>query len=190
MSRTITPWIGLLLSACALTAAAQHDNDGPAVGERFGHTLEAPDQEGRTRTLNELHGENGSVVFFVRSADWCPYCQRQLVDMNGRVAEFEALGLSVVSVSVDDVEELAGFAKEEKIDYAMLADPAGEINKSLGIRDHQYPVGSAAFGVPRPVLYVIDRSNVVRLRYMEPTYRTRPDPDVVLRDAAALGLGK
>ncbi|MDZ7768278.1 MAG: hypothetical protein U5K38_04050 [Woeseiaceae bacterium] len=30
----------------------------------------------------------------------------------------------------------------------------------------------------------------VRPRYMEPTYRTRPDLDVVLRDAATLGLGK
>ena len=70
----------------------------------------------------------------------------------------------------------------------MLADPEGAINLSLGIRDEQYPVGSKAFGVPRPTLYVIDRDNTVRLRYMEPTYRTRPDLAMVLRHAEALGL--
>jgi hypothetical protein len=59
---------------------------------------------------------------------------------------------------------------------------------SLGIRDEQYPVGSAQFGVPRPTLYVVDRTGTVRLRYMEPSYRTRPDLGAVLRDAAALEL--
>jgi hypothetical protein len=52
----------------------------------------------------------------------------------------------------------------------------------------QYPVGSAAFGVPRPTVYIIDRSTWIRARYMEPTFRTRPDLDVVLRNAGALGL--
>ena len=70
----------------------------------------------------------------------------------------------------------------------MLADPDGAINLSLGIRDEQDPVGSAQFGVPRPTLYVIDRKKTVRLRYMEPTYRTRPDLDLVLRDVESLGL--
>jgi len=70
----------------------------------------------------------------------------------------------------------------------MLADPNGDINEELGIRDTQYPVGSAAFGVPRPILYVVDRSGTIRARYMEPTYRTRPDLDTVLEEAAALGL--
>jgi hypothetical protein len=49
-------------------------------------------------------------------------------------------------------------------------------------------VGSAAFGVPRPTLYVLDAAGTIRLRYMEPTYRTRPDLDAVLKDIAALKL--
>lgn len=179
---------GFLLVLGPFAVFAQDDIPGPAVGEPFAHTLSAPDQKGQTRTLDELMGGKGSVVFFVRSADWCPYCQRQMADANARLAEFDALGLSVVSVSVDEVAEIAKFAEEHGIDYTMLADPNGAINETLGIRDPQYPVGSAAFGVPRPVLYVIDRTGTIRLRYMEPTYRTRPDLDGVLRDAAALGL--
>ncbi|RPI58614.1 MAG: hypothetical protein EHM50_10380, partial [Lysobacterales bacterium] len=123
-----------------------------------------------------------------RSADWCPFCKGQLVDANRHAARFRTLGLNVVSVSVDDVQKIAEFAASQKIEYAMLADPKGAINLSLGIRDEQYPVGSAQFGVPRPTLYVIDRSGTIRLRYMEPTYRTRPDLEAVLRDAAALRL--
>jgi peroxiredoxin len=133
-------------------------------------------------------GEKGVVIFFVRSADWCPFCKGQLVDVNRHFARFAALGLNVVSVSVDDVAKVAAFAAEQKIEYPMLADPSGAINLSLGIRDEQYPVGTAQFGVPRPVTYVVDRAGTIRLRYMEPTYRTRPDLEAVLRDVAALGL--
>lgn len=190
MSRMISGWSGLLLTACAVVTLAQDDAPGPAVGERFAHTLSAPDQNGRLRTLAELKGATGSVVFFVRSADWCPYCQRQLAEVNERLSDFDALGLSVVSVSVDDVDQIASFADEQDIQYTMLADPAGAINEALGIRDNQYPVGSDAFGVPRPVLYVIDAAGIVRLRYLEPTYRTRPDLDVVLRDARRIVYGE
>ncbi|HMB72765.1 MAG TPA: peroxiredoxin family protein [Gammaproteobacteria bacterium] len=172
--------------ALSAGVAAYAQNPGPAAGEQFPHALAAADQHGDARTLTSLMGDNGVAVLFVRSADWCPFCQRQLVDVNARLPEFAALGLNVVSVSVDEVAEIAAFAGEHNIAYTMLADPNGDINASLGIRDEQYPVGSAQFGVPRPTLYVIDRSGTIRLRYMEPTFRTRPDLDVVLEDAAGL----
>jgi peroxiredoxin len=110
------------------------------------------------------------------------------MDVNQRLPEFQALGLNVVSISVDAVAEITAFAEARSIRYPMLADTEGAINKRLGIRDEQYPTGSYAFGVPRPTLYVVDRAAVVRARYMEPTYKTRPDLDVVIRDARALGL--
>jgi peroxiredoxin len=175
----------LLAAGCETVAA---DEPGPAVGATFPHELNAPDQTGQSRTLGSLMGEKGAAILFVRSADWCPFCQGQLVDANRHLAQFRALGLNVVSVSVDDVAEVAKFAAAQQIEYPMLADPAGDINLSLGIRDEQYPVGSKQFGVPRPLLFVVDRAGKVRLRYLEPTYRTRPDLDAVLRDVAALDL--
>jgi peroxiredoxin len=169
-------------------ACAQDEIPGPGVGETFPHKLEARDQNGAMRSLAGLYGEKGAAVFFVRSADWCPFCRAQLGDINTRLPEFEALGLNVVTVSVDEVPLIKKFADAGKIGYTMLADPNGDINQTLGIRDQQYPVGSAAFGVPRPTLYIIDRSGKVRARYMEPTFRTRPDLNVVLAEAKQLNL--
>lgn len=188
MQRLIANALLILGSAAAATAAAQETIPGPAVGDAFPHTLEARDQNGEARSLENLYGDKGVVVLFVRSADWCPYCRAQLAEVNTRLPEFAALGLNVVSISVDEVPLVKKFAEAGDIRYTMLADPAGAINESLGIRDPQYPVGSAAFGVPRPTLYIIDRSGTIRARYMEPTYRTRPDLDVVLREAKTLDL--
>ncbi|MEO8463870.1 MAG: peroxiredoxin family protein [Gammaproteobacteria bacterium] len=176
--------IGLGFAAIAAPAAEL----GPMVGAAFPHELTAPDQRGKEQNVKSVMGAKGLAIFFVRSADWCPFCKGQLVDVNRHLAGFQALGLNVVSVSVDEIPKIAEFAEAQKIGYTMLSDPKGAINLKLGIRDEQYPVGSAAFGVPRPTLYVVDREGVIRLRYMEPTYRTRPDLDGVLRDAAALQL--
>jgi peroxiredoxin len=186
MSRSM--FVALCSSILAVAGCDNPAEPGPSVGVKFPHALSAPDQTGQRRTLESVMGEKGVAIFFVRSADWCPFCQGQLVDANRHLAQFGALGINVVSVSVDDVPEIAKFAAAQKIEYPMLADPTGDINLSLGIRDEQYPVGSAQFGVPRPTLYVVDRAGTVRLRYMEPTYRKRPDLDAVLRDTAALDL--
>jgi peroxiredoxin len=190
MRRSLSGIAGLcvLLLSMQGNAVRADELPGPAVGERFPHELALSDQTGTRRMLESLMGEKGVALFFVRSADWCPYCQRQLAEVNERLAEFHSLGVNPVSISVDEVPEIEAFAQDQGIRYAMLADPAGDINSSLGIRDEQYPVGSAAYGVPRPTLYLIDRSGTVRARYMEPTFRTRPDLDVVLKDAAALDL--
>jgi peroxiredoxin len=186
MNRSL--FIALCAVSLTVTGCDRAAEPGPSVGASFPHELDAPDQTGERRTLESVMGEKGVAIFFVRSADWCPFCQGQLVDANRHFAQFRELGINVVSISVDDVPEIAKFAAAQKIEYPMLADPTGGINASLGIRDEQYPVGSAQFGVPRPTLYVVDRAGTVRLRYMEPTYRTRPDLDAVLRDVGALGL--
>jgi peroxiredoxin len=155
---------GSCLLLVAAAAVAQQDIPGPAVGEQFPHELGLPDQTGATRSLAELYGDKGVAVFFVRSADWCPYCRAQLADINGRLSEFTALGLNVVSISVDEVPLIRKFADAGDIRYTMLADPTGAVNESLGIRDTQYPVGSAAYGVPRPTLYIIGTDGVIRAR--------------------------
>jgi peroxiredoxin len=178
----------VLLFFGAALAADMPATPGPATGAKFPHALAATDQNGKAQTLKSLMGTKGLAVFFVRSADWCPFCKRQLADANQRLAEFRALGVNVVSVSVDEVPLVAAFSQSQSIGYTMLSDPKGDINLALGIRDEQYPLGSKAFGVPRPTLFVIDKSGTVRLGYMEPTYRTRPDLSAVLADIAKLNL--
>ena len=42
---------------------------GPAIGSEL-PILEAPDQTGAVRTLADLAGKQGLLLFLVRSADW------------------------------------------------------------------------------------------------------------------------
>jgi peroxiredoxin len=153
---------------------------GPAIGSTFPNALALPDQAGKPQTLNALLGKQGAVVLFVRSADWCPFCKRQLAEVNTRLGEFKALGLNVVSVSHDSVALINEFHTAQRIDYTMLADPDGAVVDSLGIRDLQYADGSKAYGVARPMIFIINSQLQITHKFAEESYRNRPDLDKVL----------
>ena len=48
------------------------------------------------------------------------------------------------------------------------------------LRDPQYKPGSRAFGVPRPIILILDRKGVIRAKLYEETYRTRPPLPLIL----------
>jgi peroxiredoxin len=87
----------------------------------------------------------------------------------------------VVSVSHDTVELIAAFHAAGKINYPMLADPDGRVVESLGIRDLQYTDGSKAFGVARPMIFIIDRQMKITHKFAEESFRNRPDLEKVLQ---------
>lgn len=175
--------IGALMLLSPLLAGAQNSwtPPGPAVGSTFPE-LRLQDQSGKQQPLQALLGKNGVAVLFVRSADWCPFCKRQLVDVNGRLAEFKALGLNVVSISHDEVNLIAAFHSAQQIGFTMLADPDGKVVEQLGIRDLQYTDGSKAFGVARPMIFIVNPQLRITHKYAEESYRNRPDLEVVLSD--------
>ncbi len=178
----------LMIAGITFPAANAHAQEGawtppgPNVGAVFPDVLNAPDQTGTPKSFKDLVGAQGVVVAFVRSADWCPFCMRQLVDLQRRTPEFEQLGFKVVTVSVDTVELVKKFADAQRITYTMLADPTGAINEQLGIRDTHYPVGSKAFGVPQPGIFVLDRDRKIIGKYFVQGYRERPELDRALID--------
>jgi peroxiredoxin len=171
-----------LVTTASQAQTADWTPPGPAVRSTFPDPLSLQDQTGKQQTLKNLLGRNGAAVFFVRSADWCPFCKRQLADVNARLAEFKSLGLNVVSVSHDTVPLIAAFHSAQHIGYTMLADPDGAVVEKLGIRDLQYADGSRAFGVSRPMIFVVDPQLRITHKFAEESYRDRPDLAKVLAE--------
>ncbi len=60
---------GLLLGSSGAWADEFAQSWGPSVGSTV-PILEAPDQTGTVRTLEDLAGEQGLLLFLNRSADW------------------------------------------------------------------------------------------------------------------------
>lgn len=158
---------------------------GPAVG---GHipTLAAVDKTGAARDLNSLVGRKGVVLVFFRSAKWCPFCQHQLIDLKSVEAPLAARGYTLAALSYDKPETLALFAEKQGVTYTLLSDDGSKMIDAFKLRDPQYPAGNFAYGVPRPSIFILDRTGVVRAKLALEGYKVRPDNDTLLKAVDAV----
>src|SRR5262245_46706092 len=110
--------LGLIVGPVLHVNAAEEF--GPRIGVRTPDIGSPPDQSGAPRTLQSLMGENGLVLFFFRSADWCPYCQAQMIDHNTAVAAIERRGYRMAGISFDSPQILKTFIERRQIGYTLL----------------------------------------------------------------------
>jgi peroxiredoxin len=116
-----------LIHAAANAQTAPHEKIdiskiGPQVGERV-PDFNLRDQYGSLQTLRSIMGPKGAMLVFIRSADWCPYCKTQLLELQANVAETRRQGLGLAAISYDPPDVIAGFARQHSITYTMLSDP-------------------------------------------------------------------
>ena len=152
---------------------------GPPVGTVL--DIGTPkDQTGTPRTMASLAGEKGVVFAFFRAASWCPYCLAQLIDLNAHKVAFEERGYKLAGMSYETPEILAESAMKHGLDFTLLADPDSTIINKYGLRDPQYKEGSKAYGVPRPIVFILSPDGTIEAKLFEETYKTRPSIEAIL----------
>jgi peroxiredoxin len=177
------------LTADMFVPADEDDFDpGPAIGSDFPGVRAI--HEGREITLlGEFAGPNGTVLVASRSLDWCPYCMRQMIQLQAHKAAFDAAGIGLVGITYDPPEEQQAFIDRFGITIPVLSDREALSFKTLGILNEQYRPGDVQFGIPYPGMIVIDGDGKVAGKLFLEGYSTRVDSRAALDFArAALGI--
>jgi len=161
---------------------------GPAVGSHF-PGLQATYQ-GRTVTLiNEFASVNGTVFLASRSYDWCPYCMRQLIQLQENKASFDAAGISIVAITYDEPALQQAFIDKFAVTIPVLSDVSALSFKTLGILNENYSAGDLHYGIPHPGMIIIDPAGEVVGKLFLEDYSSRVDAMAALAFArTALGL--
>ena len=161
---------------------------GPALGSRF-PGLRASYQGRDVTLIEEFAGRNGTVFIASRSLDWCPYCMRQMIQLQQHSADFEAAGIGMVAMTYDAPPLLQAFATRHDITIALLSDVGALSFKTLGILNDQYRKGDFEYGIPHPGMIVINpQGEVVGKLFLE-SCSSRVDSAAALAFAeAALGI--
>lgn len=181
-----------------LSAQAQDSLDvaadaARAFGPELGHAdpeLVATDASGAPRTLESLMGEDGVVIYFNRSLDWCPICLRQTLELETHVEAFAETGWPVAVLTYDDAETLGQIADRRSLTMALLSDADSRTIDAYGVRDPIYADPEhMAHGVPYPITFVIDREGVVVAKFWHEAglgeqrgYATRITAEDILAD--------
>ena len=182
--------VTLALSLLWPVAAASAAWDvGPPVGAKV-PPLHATDLRGAAVDLRGLSGKNGVVLMFFRSAKWCPYCQKQLIDMKDAPGPLAQRGYKLAAVSYDPTEILTRFTEKQAIPYPLLSDAGSVTIDAWKLRDVRYKPDSFAWGVPYASIYVISPKGVLRAKLAEEDYTVRPPLSAVLDAIDALPKGR
>jgi peroxiredoxin len=142
--------------------------------------MSALDQTGAARTVSTLGGERGLVLLVSRAADWCPYCQAQMIGLEDIRAQVEQRGWKIATITTDTVEELTRFQRRRSIGYTMLSDEQAQLVRQLDLLDPTMPPGRRHNGLPVPTILILSPQGEVQAKFGDANYRVRPAPEVVI----------
>lgn len=195
MIRSIRAPLGLVaLGLAALAAASAMAQEsavppaemiGPVVGTEA-PPLSGMTSDGQAVTLDALAGENGTVIAFIRSLDWCPYCQKQAIGLEEARVPLEEAGWSLAGLSYDSQETLANFIHENGINYVLVSDPESEVIRDYGLLNEEMREGSKYWGIPHPAVVFIRADGTVAAVLREEGYKDRPQVEAVTETAVLL----
>lgn len=180
--------LAVMLTGLNASLAEDADSElGPPVGAEVPHSLDAKDHTGAPIGFDDVVGENGLVLLFFRSADWCPYCQNQLIEVNKAYDAIKERGYELAAISYDEPVHLAKFKQRRDIAYSLMSDEGSEIIDAFGIRNNNYPEDHYGYGVPHPIIFVLDTDGVIQDKLYEKdwntnerSYRQRPEISAIL----------
>jgi peroxiredoxin len=157
---------GLLMSTLAFAskdavAQAFVSAHEPVVGQRA-PSFTLKDQNNKDVSLDSLLNKGPVAVIFLRSADWCVYCQLQLVQIQQNLDEIESSGGQIVAISYDSPQKIKLFANRRNITFPLLSDPGSKVIDAYDMRS---PVSNGnQAGCSRHGAFILDQKGLVRVK--------------------------
>lgn len=169
---------------------AQQKAEGLAV-QTTAPDFNAKDQNGNDVSLTSLRKQGPVVVLFYRG-NWCPYCNKQLKELQDSLQYITAKGASVVAITPEATEGVGKTIEKTGASFPIIYDKGVKISNSYKV---SYQVDTATINkyktnwdvdffkinqqkdkayLPVPAVYIIDKQGVITYRFFETDVTKRP----------------
>jgi len=135
---------------------------GLSLGSTVPRHISVTGSHGET-DLSELLSDGPAILVFVRSIQWCAYCQAEPVEINKEHAAIMAEGYNIFAISNDPVKAVRGFAKNQNLTFNLLSDEPSALIDAFDLRDPQFTRGRGE-GVAIATVMVVDKQGVIRAK--------------------------
>ena len=155
--------------------------------------------QGEPVNITASNLERPIVLTFYRGG-WCPYCNLHLAELRTAEEELKALGFDVWFISPDK-PELLSEGEDTGFDYTLMSDPDMSVAEAFGIAfdvddatlerylgfglDLKDRSGSDRAVLPAPATFLIGSDGVVQFSYVNPDFKVRLAPEVLVAAAQA-----
>ncbi|MDE3252677.1 MAG: AhpC/TSA family protein [Bacteroidota bacterium] len=178
-----------------VTVSAQNAPKGLNLNEKA-PDFSARDQYGKNISLsNEL--KKGAVVLVFYRGQWCPYCNRQLKQLEDSVSLIQQKGATVVTITPEVQENIQKTITKTKASYSILHDEGLRIMKSYDVAfkvDDKTIETYKKYGIdfltangqenganlPVPAVYVINQEGRIIYKHFDTDYRKRASVKEIL----------
>jgi peroxiredoxin len=156
--------------------------------------------EGKVYDFNQEMKKQPSILIFYRGG-WCPYCNTQLSELRKIEPKLLQLGYRILAISPDSPKKLAETLGKHKTTYTLLSDSKMKAAKTFGIAfqvddktlekykgygiDLEDASGEKHHQLPVPSVFIIGKDGIMKFSYVNPDYKIRIDPDVLVAAAKA-----
>lgn len=169
------------------------------IGDKIPH-LKFKDYKGNDFDLSETIKKKPTILIYYRGG-WCMYCNNHL----GQIQEIEQqlfdLGYQIIAISADLASKESITLKKHNLHYILLSDSKMVGAKSLGLAYYAGDIyndmlgtleeysGEKHYILPVPAAYVIDTQGIIKFEYINPNFKVRINPKLLLV-AAEVSLKK
>lgn len=143
--------------------------------------------------------KKGPVLVTFYRGGWCPYCVKQLKEMQERKDEFTRLNIQVIAISPETSQEVEKTQKKTGLAFEMVSDnnfalanalgltftvdpKVEEVYRSLGI-NLEASQGNKENRLPMPATYLVGRDRKILYGFVDADYAKRAQIKDIL-DAA------
>ena len=170
-----------------LSAFAQEEPSGLNVNDDA-PPFTAINQYGKEVNLRSLLKQGPVVVLFYRG-QWCPYCNKQLSQMEDSLAYISSKGATVLAITPEKPENISKTIEKTKVTYSVLFDDGLKIMTSYKVAfrvddvtiekykgygiDFSTANGTNGANLPVPAVYIIGKNGKILYRYFDIDYRKR-----------------
>ncbi len=146
--------------------------------------------------LQRMLDEGPVVISFYRGG-WCPYCNIELRGLQRVLPEIKKLGASLVAISPQLPDNSLTTEEKNHLEFPVLSDVGNVVARRFGIvftlpddlldayetfrhalRETNGEEGATE--LPIPATFVLDRTGVIRLAFVDEDYTRRLDPELIL----------
>ncbi len=149
----------------------------------------AVSHNGKILDLNKLT-QSGPVVLLFYRGYWCPYCNKQLSQLNDSLQLLQAKGATVIAVTPEKYESVNKTIAKTKASFEIISDTTNTILKQYGVnftvedktieKYKTYGVDFTAVNantqntLPVPAMFIIDKDGKFSYLYFNKNYTKRP----------------
>jgi len=141
------------------------------------------DTDRKKRSLSEFKGKNVVLAFFPGA--FTGVCTTEMCTLRDNVDQFNSLNAQVIGITVDPPFAQKAWTDQNKVTYPFLSDFKREVVNQYGLTFNNL-AGLEGYVAANRAVLVLDKTGVVRFKWVAPDPGTQPNYDEVKQAVSSL----